>query len=145
MWLVIVPRGHDRLCALQCWFVDGKRRRDYVIMHRRPESDGRARKEGGWWVGSLATVIQPVHLDLRNPAHAKRLETQLVAINVEQLEAVLREKQSDSTKRTSKSRSSAANKERRSPPAEPRKKRTTVLDLEATDEEIQEALDALQK
>jgi hypothetical protein len=73
-------------------FVDGKRRRDYVIMHRRPKSNGRARKEGGWWVGSLATVIKPVHLDLRNPAHAKRLEAQLAAINVEQLEAVLREK-----------------------------------------------------
>jgi hypothetical protein len=136
MWLVIVPRGHDRLCALQCWFVDGKRRRDYVIMNRRPKSNGRARKEGGWWVGSLATVIKPVHLDLRNPAHAKRLEAQLAAINVEQLEAVLREKQSDSAKRTSKSRSR---------PAKPGKKRTTVLDLEATDEEIQEALDALQE
>jgi hypothetical protein len=79
---------------------------------------------------------EPADLDLRNPAHAKRLEAQLAAINVEQLEAVLREKQCDSAKRTSKSRSR---------PAKPGKKRTTVLDLEATDEEIQEALDALQE
>jgi hypothetical protein len=63
-------------------------------------------------------VIKPVHLDLRNPAHAKRLEAFLAGVDLQKLEAKLREQ-----------------------PKGPGKKSVTLLGLDATDSEIQEALD----
>ena len=83
IWLLVVPRGHDRLAAVQIWFADGKRHRDYLILHRPPRSNGKARKEGGWWARSLASVVKPGDLDLRKPAHAARLEKALAAVDVD--------------------------------------------------------------
>ena len=34
VWLMIVPRGSTRMCAVQVWFAGGKRHRDYLIYHR---------------------------------------------------------------------------------------------------------------
>src|SRR5205814_6387939 len=36
IWLLVVPRGNDRLCAVQVWFAGGERCRNYVIYHQRP-------------------------------------------------------------------------------------------------------------
>jgi DNA invertase Pin-like site-specific DNA recombinase len=81
IWLVIVARGRDRLCAVQIWFAGGKRRRDYLILHRPPRSNGKATKEGGWWVRSLASVAKPGDLDLRKPAQAAKLEGALSRVD----------------------------------------------------------------
>jgi DNA invertase Pin-like site-specific DNA recombinase len=77
IWLLVVPRGRDRLCAVQIWFADGKRHRDYLILHRPPKANKAARVEGGWWARSLASTVKAGDLDLRKRDHAKRLEKAL--------------------------------------------------------------------
>jgi hypothetical protein len=49
-----VARGQDRLACVQVWFTGGERCRTYDIFHRPARSNGKARKEGRWWVGSDA-------------------------------------------------------------------------------------------
>jgi hypothetical protein len=79
IYLVIVPRGHDRLCAVQVWFMRITKHRDYLILHRPPKSNGRARQEGGWWVRSLTSDEHPdvANLDLRDKQDAADLEVVL--------------------------------------------------------------------
>src|SRR5262249_54735086 len=49
IWLLVVPRGHDRLAAVQIWFAGGKRCRSYLMLHKPPKANKYARQEGGWW------------------------------------------------------------------------------------------------
>jgi DNA invertase Pin-like site-specific DNA recombinase len=82
IWLLIMPKGRDRLCAAQVWFQGGERHRDYLIWHRPARANKTARTEGQWWVRSLAAVAEPDKLDLRQRSHARRLETALTAIDL---------------------------------------------------------------
>jgi hypothetical protein len=82
IWMLVVTRGHNRLCAVQVWFSEGARHRDYLIMHRPPRSNGKARTEGGWWARSLASVATPDGLDLRNRDHAAELAAALAAVDL---------------------------------------------------------------
>jgi DNA invertase Pin-like site-specific DNA recombinase len=82
IYLLIVPRGWTRLCAVQVWFKERDRHRDYLIFHQPPHDNGSARKEGGWWVRSSADVVKLGKLDLRKPEHAKRLEAALRAADL---------------------------------------------------------------
>jgi hypothetical protein len=77
IWLLAIPRGRDRLAAVQIWFAPGERHRDYLILHRPPKANRSARTKGGWWARSLATVVKPGDLDLRRPEHARLLEEAL--------------------------------------------------------------------
>jgi hypothetical protein len=86
IWLLVVTRGHARLCVAQVWFSEGARHRDYVILHRPPKSNGKARQEGGWWARSLAEVAAPGDLDLRRRDHARRLEAVLAEVDLKALE-----------------------------------------------------------
>src|SRR5262249_40872261 len=80
IWLLVVPRGLDRLAAVQVWFAGGTRCRSCVIYYR-PAHHFR-RSESEWWARSLAAVAGPVDLDLRNPDHARRLEAVLQAADL---------------------------------------------------------------
>jgi DNA invertase Pin-like site-specific DNA recombinase len=72
-WALVVTRESDRLCALQLWLADGKRRRDLLI-HA---------KTGGWWQAlSLVDVALPGDLDLRRPKDAAALEKALLALDL---------------------------------------------------------------
>jgi hypothetical protein len=89
IWLLVVPRGGDRLCGVQIWFADGKRHRDYLIFHRRPRINQHARVEGGWWARSLtgAEIKKPgKDFDLRDPEYARMLAERLAAWPLEELE-----------------------------------------------------------
>jgi DNA invertase Pin-like site-specific DNA recombinase len=77
IYLLVVPHGRDRICAVQVHFAGGKKRRDYLILHRPPRANGTVRTAGSWEVRSLATVAKPDDLDLRKPDHARRLEKAL--------------------------------------------------------------------
>jgi hypothetical protein len=68
IWLLVVPRGQDRICAIQVWFAGGKRHRDYLML---------ARRNGQWGAWSLAAVTVPADLDLRRQADAAALEAEL--------------------------------------------------------------------
>jgi DNA invertase Pin-like site-specific DNA recombinase len=72
MWLLVVPRGRDRLAAVQMWF--GKRQRDYLIFHR-PASYHREAKTT---VHSETFGVKPGDLDLRRRDQAARLERWLL-------------------------------------------------------------------
>jgi hypothetical protein len=85
IWMLVVPRGGDRLAAVQIWFKDGNRCRDYLILHRPRKSNGRKCTEGGWSVRSLADVAQPGDLDLRDRDHAARLEAVVSAVETSDL------------------------------------------------------------
>jgi hypothetical protein len=81
IWLLVVSKGRDRLCAAQIWFQGGERYRDYLILHHPAHANGAGRTEGGWAVRSLATAAKVGSLDLRNPKHALRLEKALSALD----------------------------------------------------------------
>jgi DNA invertase Pin-like site-specific DNA recombinase len=68
MRLLVVPRGWDRLAALQVFFAAGERRRDLLIL---------AHRGGGWEARSFLDA--PAGLDLRKPSHAQALERQMAS------------------------------------------------------------------
>jgi hypothetical protein len=53
VWLLVVPRGTDRLAALQIWFAGG-RHRDYLVRYKpaRGNPDGEGITPGFWTVRS---------------------------------------------------------------------------------------------
>jgi DNA invertase Pin-like site-specific DNA recombinase len=79
--LLVVPRGRDRLAAVQIWFAADSehagRHRDYLILHQPPKANGKTRTEGGTWTRSLADTVALSPLDLRDPEHARRLAAAL--------------------------------------------------------------------
>jgi DNA invertase Pin-like site-specific DNA recombinase len=85
IWLLVVPRGRDRLCAVQVWFAGGNRRRDYLILNRSPRGNAHGTIPGGWTAHSLAGDAAAGDLDLRQPAHAERLEERLEALDLSTL------------------------------------------------------------
>jgi DNA invertase Pin-like site-specific DNA recombinase len=83
VWLLIVPRGRDRLCAAQVWFAGGTHRRDYLIFNRPPKSNGSARVPGGSRAGSLPDMTEAG--DLRARRQARGLEQLLSALDLDAL------------------------------------------------------------
>ena len=83
--LLVVARGRDRLAAVQVWFAGGKKSRGYFIRHRPVRSNALVRKDDELLVGSLAKVMKPGGLDLRNPTDAAALAAQLEAIDLKEL------------------------------------------------------------
>jgi DNA invertase Pin-like site-specific DNA recombinase len=82
--LLIVPRGPDRLAAVQVFFVaDGCR--SYLIFHRAARFNGRQRLEGSWRAKSLADVVDSEALDLRRAEDAAALEVVLREIDLARL------------------------------------------------------------
>jgi DNA invertase Pin-like site-specific DNA recombinase len=82
MRALTVPRGRDRLIALQLWFASGKRRRDYLIVHRPGGPGFAARQEATWECRSLSTVPKAGDLDLRKPEDAAKLEAGLSSLDL---------------------------------------------------------------
>lgn len=85
VWVLIIPRGHERLVAVQVWFAASQRRRDYLVYYRPPHKDFGGRAEEHLRACSLADLPAPGDLDLRKPAHARRLEKALAALDVAEL------------------------------------------------------------
>jgi DNA invertase Pin-like site-specific DNA recombinase len=73
IWLLVMPRGRDRLAAVQIWFAGGECHRDYLIFHRPPKANQSARAPGCTSVRSLADVVKLGPLDLRKREDARRL------------------------------------------------------------------------
>jgi hypothetical protein len=79
MWCVFVERGRQEyLAAVQVHFKEGGCR-DYAIWCRTSCASGKARKKPQWEVRSLVRDRQAPPIDLRNRAHAKMLEKELLA------------------------------------------------------------------
>lgn len=84
VWLLPVPLGRGRLCAVQIWFAGGERQRSYVVLHRPPCSGGRngGSTPGRTWAHSFAELAVPGGLDLRRRADAAKLEKALAGLGV---------------------------------------------------------------
>jgi DNA invertase Pin-like site-specific DNA recombinase len=92
-WLVreivvlVVPLGGTtacRLCACQVWFADGKRHRDYVILHRPAQGHGPnvPARPAASWVKSFADALRPGDYDLRVREDAQALEADLASLDL---------------------------------------------------------------
>jgi hypothetical protein len=78
VWLLVVPRGSDRLCVAQVFFPQGDKVRHYIIYHRPPRANNWGRQEGRWTVRSFVDAgLKADALDLRKREHARRLEKAL--------------------------------------------------------------------
>jgi hypothetical protein len=86
--LLVVPRGHDRLCAVQFHFKEGARR-EYLVLYRPAAKPFGKPRPARVWRESLARIAKPGKLDLRKPADAQKLEKWLAAENVEDLAAAM--------------------------------------------------------
>ena len=92
--ILVVPRGRDRLAAVQIRFVDGERCRDYLILHRPPKSNGKAAQEGKSLKCSFADTALADDLDLRQPADVKQVAELLENIDLLALENATQTKES---------------------------------------------------
>lgn len=86
IWILVIARGHDRLCAVQVWFTEDGHR-DYIILHRPLKSNGKKTTPGSWLAGSLADVCAPDNLDLRRREDAAALEQLLAHLDPEAMKA----------------------------------------------------------
>jgi DNA invertase Pin-like site-specific DNA recombinase len=80
--LLAVPRGRDRLAAVQIWFSGGQHR-DYLVLHRPPLMTGGKRREGLWRSRSVDEGVYA--LDLRVPGQARLFEQKLEALDLAEL------------------------------------------------------------
>src|SRR5262245_23631964 len=83
IWLLVVPRGRDRLAAIQVWFAHPGGRathRSYLILHQPPLKNAQGGRPGKWWARSFAGGDG---LDLRKRADAKKLEAVLAEVDLE--------------------------------------------------------------
>jgi DNA invertase Pin-like site-specific DNA recombinase len=71
IWVLVVPRGIDRIAAVQVFFT-GDGSRTYLIYNRPPKANKAARQEGGWWARSLPPDLAG-DLDLRDRDQAEKL------------------------------------------------------------------------
>jgi DNA invertase Pin-like site-specific DNA recombinase len=91
IWILVVPRGRSRLAAVQIVFRRDSghagRSRHYVIYHRPPKANGKARTEGHSEVLSFARVMERDDIDLRDPADVRLVEEALAGLEVGDLPA----------------------------------------------------------
>jgi DNA invertase Pin-like site-specific DNA recombinase len=79
IWLLVVPRGRDRLACVQVWFSGGGYR-SYLIVYRPPQANKNGRRRGACYVDSIKQPEGfeagiPLHMwDLRNPNDAEVVE-----------------------------------------------------------------------
>jgi DNA invertase Pin-like site-specific DNA recombinase len=90
IWLLSVPRGRDRLCAVQIWFAGRERHRDYLIFHRPGTGGSVGIRPAKSRVCSLSSV-GPARVDFRKPTDARKLESLLAAVDMETLFGAMRE------------------------------------------------------
>lgn len=79
VWLLVVPRGLDRLCAVQIWFSGERRCRNYLLLYKRGEAKAIRPP-------SIAKVMSADDLDLRRREDAEALEQVLSALDLTTLQ-----------------------------------------------------------
>jgi hypothetical protein len=77
VFVLVVPRGHARLAAVQVRFRDGARSRTYLMLHLPPKANQSARQDGDSWCCSFPGQGE---YDLREPADVRAVEAFLKAL-----------------------------------------------------------------
>lgn len=75
---LFVARGRARVAAVQVWFKDTGRRRDFLIVYTQGRGNAQVRTPASWSVVSSVWPAEAGELDLRNPDHAARLGADLL-------------------------------------------------------------------
>jgi DNA invertase Pin-like site-specific DNA recombinase len=91
IWLLVVPRGRDRLAVAQIRFAGRGERRDYLLLHRWARGGAVRARPASWLCGSLADVARGGDFDLRKRDHAGRLGKVLERLDLDLLGQVLDE------------------------------------------------------
>jgi hypothetical protein len=87
IWLLIVPRGRSRLCAMQAWFTGGKQHRDYIILHQAAKANATMKRvDAERWRDSLTCLTEAEELDLRRPEDAEALGDVLAEMDLAELQ-----------------------------------------------------------
>jgi DNA invertase Pin-like site-specific DNA recombinase len=85
VWLLVVPRGRDRLCAAQVYF-PGDGHRDYLIYSKAAWASASGRTEATWSAASLPPrLTASLALDLRRRDHARDLAAALESADIADL------------------------------------------------------------
>jgi hypothetical protein len=82
IYVLTMTKGRDRLAAVQVWFAEKGKHRDYLILSRPALGGSVGTRPASWWARSLATVAKADALDLRKPDHARRLEKVLAEAEI---------------------------------------------------------------
>jgi hypothetical protein len=82
IWCLFTARGATRVAAVQLHFAGGGSR-SYLIAHRRALTAPHAAAPERTWVRSFAEADVGGGLDLRKPAHARRLEKVLLTLDLD--------------------------------------------------------------
>lgn len=83
IWILVVPRGRTRLCAVQIYFEDTEQVRSYLIIHKPAKANASARQDASWACRSFEGAHTPESFDLRNRKDAATLESLLRGIDCE--------------------------------------------------------------
>lgn len=96
IWMIVVPRGRDRLCYAQVRFADGDSYRSYLIIHRVPRGNQNFVTPGRWWTGSMKQpegyeLGLPFNMDdLRNADDVEAVKGYLESLPADVIERLLR-------------------------------------------------------
>jgi hypothetical protein len=84
VWLLAIPRGRDRLAAVQIIFAGAKRCRHYLIFSRPAVGGACGKRRAGWAARSFADAgLRPgANYDLRRREDARQLEADLLAVAI---------------------------------------------------------------
>jgi DNA invertase Pin-like site-specific DNA recombinase len=85
IFMLVVPRGQDRFCAVQVFFADDGTR-NYLIFHRAARGNARCRHEARWWARSFKAAGLDEGIDLRRPEKVRLLEAALAAADLSAFE-----------------------------------------------------------
>jgi DNA invertase Pin-like site-specific DNA recombinase len=84
IWVLVVPRGPNRLCAIQLWFADEKRHRDYLAFYRRPLGNQNGHHKPKWFWRSFSRKTKKADLDLRDRKQALELAEFLERLDIDE-------------------------------------------------------------
>jgi DNA invertase Pin-like site-specific DNA recombinase len=80
--LLVVPRGHTRLAAVQVYFAGG-RHRDYLLLHQHGTTGAAGARPARSWAKTRGPGEVPGGGDLRDPEQARQLAEQLSGMDLE--------------------------------------------------------------
>jgi hypothetical protein len=82
VWLLVVSKGCDRVCAVQIWFAGGASHRDYLILYRPGRGNSNMTRPASWAARSFKDAGLTDIFDLRNMEHVRQLEADLLALPI---------------------------------------------------------------
>ena len=110
---LFVARGRSRLAAVQMWFKETGRHRDFIIAYTQGRGNAQVKTPASWSVVSDAWPAGAGEIDLRKQADAKVVEQFLEAVDVDALTTAIAAKDAAPAGAESEQKAAKAKKRRR--------------------------------